>query len=340
MAPFRKTDLGPLRRITHPVPAYGLAVAAWAVAFLVRLGLDHQFPPGFPYLTFFPAVVVVTYLAGVRAGVLTGVLSGLTAWWFFIGPPGFEINFATGLALTFYAFVVAVDIFFIHGMERERRRAEIEVERSRELAESRDLLSREIQHRVSNNLQVVSALLALQAQHTTDPDARRGLQEARGRTALIAKVQRGLHDQNGHALPFAVFARELLGDALDAAGRTDVTLTVTGGETPLSQDQSTPVSLIMLECVNNALEHGFAGRGGSLRVDLSSDADSTMTLSIADDGDGLPPGFDPGQSGSLGLRIVHSVARQLGGRFEMTALEPGVLSRLYFPDAGPVVDSA
>jgi two-component system, sensor histidine kinase PdtaS len=330
--------LGPQRRITDPIAAYGLAVAVWLVAFLVRLALDHQFPPGFPYLTFFPAVVVVTYLAGLRAGVLTGVLSGLTAWWFFIGPPGFEFNGATGFALGFYAFVVAVDIFFIHGMQRERRRAEIEIERSRELAESRDLLSREIQHRVSNNLQVVSAMLALQAQHTTDPDARRGLQEARGRTALIAKVQRGLHDENGHALPFATFARDLLADALEAAGRIDVTLTVTGGEKPLSQDQSTPVSLIMLECVNNALEHGFPGRPGTLLVDLLSDG-ADWVLSVADNGEGLPAGFDPARSGSLGLRIVHSMARQLGGRFEMRALDPGVLSRLVFPVAEPVAET-
>ena len=323
-------ELGPERRINHPVAAYGLAVAAWLAAFLVRLGLDHQFPPGFPYLTFFPAVVVVTYLAGLRAGLLTAVLSGLTAWWFFIGPPGFELNSATSLALAFYGFVVAVDIFFIDGMQRERRRAEAEVERSRELAESRDLLSREIQHRVSNNLQVVSAMLALQAQHTTDPDARRGLQEARGRTALIAKVQRGLHDLNGHALPFAVFARDLLTDALDAAGRNDVHLTVTGGEQPLSADQSTPVSLIMLECVNNALEHGFAGRSGVILVDLSTDG-SQQALTVTDDGDGLPPGFDAARSSSLGLRIVHSMARQLGGQFEMSARNRGVSSRLIFP---------
>ncbi|MDY6925308.1 MAG: histidine kinase dimerization/phosphoacceptor domain -containing protein [Pseudomonadota bacterium] len=322
--------MDPDHRIPHPLAAYGLAVGVWLIAFLVRLGLDHQFPPGFPYLTFFPAVVVATYLAGLRAGLLTAVLSGLTAWWFFIGPPGFELNAATGLALLFYAFVVAVDIFFIDGMHRERRRAEAEIEHSRELAESRDLLSREIQHRVSNNLQVVSAMLALQAQHTSDPDARRGLQEARGRTALIAKVQRGLHDANGQALPFAVFARDLLDDALDAAGRTDVELTVTGGERPLSQDQSTPVSLIMLECVNNALEHGFSDRAGVVRVDLSMEGPEAV-LTVTDDGAGLSPGFDPARVQSLGLRIVHSMARQLGGRFEMTGLDRGVRSRLIFP---------
>ncbi len=321
--------MGPDYRIRSPWAAYGLAVAAWLAAFLLRLGLDSQFPPGFPSLTFFPAVVVVTYLAGLRAGILTGVLSGLTAWWFFIGPPGFELNSATGVAVGFYIFVVAVDIFFIDGMKRERRRAEVEIDRSRALAESRDLLSREIQHRVSNNLQVVSALLALQAQHTTDPDARRGLQEARGRTALIAKVQRRLHDVHGQALPFASFARDLLDDAIDAAGRTDVVLTITGGEQALPQDLSTPVSLVMLECVNNALEHAFPGRGGRLLVDLSGRQEE-MVLSITDDGDGLPPGFDAEQSASLGLRIIHSMARQLGGRFEMTPLERGVVSRLVF----------
>lgn len=138
------------------------------VAFAVRFGLADWFPPGFPYLTFFPAVVLVAFYAGVRPAILTATLSGLTAWWFWIGPPGFDLGVATLVALGFYVFVAAVDIFFIVGMDSASRRLAREVERSAALADSRDILLREVQHRVSNNIQVVSALLSLEARSAVD----------------------------------------------------------------------------------------------------------------------------------------------------------------------------
>jgi len=97
---------------------YLLALVAWGLAFALRFGLAHWFPPGFPYLTFFPAVVLVAYYAGLRPAILTATLSGLAAWWFWIGPPGFDLAVATRVALGFYAFVVTIDIFFIVGMRQ------------------------------------------------------------------------------------------------------------------------------------------------------------------------------------------------------------------------------
>jgi K+-sensing histidine kinase KdpD len=166
-----------------------LAIVAWGVAFAVRYGLAPWFPPGFPYLTFFPAVVFVAYFAGLRPAILTATLSGLAAWWFWIGPPGFDLAVATLVALGFYIFVAAVDIFFIVGMDGASRRLAREVERSAALAESRDILLREVQHRVSNNIQVVSALLTLEARSAVDPGARKALADASARTALVARIQ-------------------------------------------------------------------------------------------------------------------------------------------------------
>ena len=69
----------------RPLYGYGLAVCAWLTALGVRMALADWFPPGFPYLTFFPAVVVIAYFCGLGPAVLTAVLSGLSAWWFWIG---------------------------------------------------------------------------------------------------------------------------------------------------------------------------------------------------------------------------------------------------------------
>ncbi|WP_307365342.1 sensor histidine kinase [Brevundimonas sp. SORGH_AS_0993] len=315
---------------TRPALAYGLALTAWGVAFGLRLVLNPWFPPGFPYLTFFPAVVIVAYYAGLWPATLTAVLSGLTAWWFWIGKPGFDWGLATAVALVFFIFVVAVDIFFIHGMRAATRKLKAEVERSTALAHSRDLLLREVQHRVSNNIQVVSALLSLEAGASTDPKVRRVLNEAAGRTGVIAKVQRGLLDAHGRATSFHDFAQPLAQDALTAAGRTDVEVTVVPTGVSLSAEEATPVMLTMLECVNNALEHGLPDRAGRIQVRLEEE-DGQRRLEVRDDGQGLAETFDPARPASLGLQILKGLATQLGGRFDIAAAQPGVRCRLIYP---------
>jgi len=314
----------------RPLYGYGLAVCAWLTALGVRMALADWFPPGFPYLTFFPAVVVIAYFCGLGPAVLTAVLSGLSAWWFWIGAPGFDWSAATGLALAFYVFVVAVDIFFIVGMNAATDSLKREVARNAALAESRDLLLKEVQHRVSNNIQVVSSLLRLEAGMTRDETARRVLSEAAARTALIAKVQRSLLDADGAAAPFDDLARRLVADALEATGRTDVTIEVERACHALTAEEATPVALILLECVNNALEHAFPGRPGRIDVRLY-EVDGERRLEVRDDGAGPPPAFDPGQSRSLGLRIVLGLTEQLRGRFSLVDGAPGALCRLTYP---------
>ena len=315
---------------SNPIYGYGLAICAWLTAFGVRMALAGWFPPGFPYLTFFPAVVVAAYFAGLKPAVLTAVLSGLSAWWFWIGAPGFDWSLATGMALAFYVFVVAVDIFFIIGMNSATDNLRREVARNAALAESRDLLLKEVQHRVSNNIQVVSSLRRLEAGMSKDPAARRALSEASARTAMIANVQRSLLDADGAAAPFDDLARRLVCDALNAAGRTDVTVVVEDARHTLTAEEATPVVLILLECVNNALEHAFPGRPGQIDVRLYEDG-SERRLEVRDDGDGPPPNFDPAKGRSLGLRIVLGLAEQLHGRFSIIDAGPGALCVLSYP---------
>lgn len=310
---------------------YLLAIAAFGVAFGFRYGLAPWFPPGFPYLTFFPAVVLVAYYGGLRPAILTATLSALAAWWFWIGPTGFDLGVATAVALGFYGFVVAVDVFFIVGMDEATRRLAVEVEHSAALARSRDILMKEVQHRVSNNIQVVSAILSLEARSTSDPGARKALSDASARTALIASIQRNLAEVDGRTATFEDLARSVVKDAMQAAGRNDVTVSIDGNANILSSDEGTPVILIMLECVNNALEHAFPDRPGHIAIGLRED-DTQRTLEIIDNGVGLS---DPatGAPTSLGLRIIAALARQLGGDWTLSAEEPGTAARLIWPRA-------
>ena len=309
---------------------YALAVVALGVSFLVRVGFDSWLPPGFPFLTFFPAVIFTAYFAGLGPAVLCATLSGLAAWYFFIPPYNlFRLDFANGVALAFYASVAAINIVVIDLMRRSVRQLAAERERYEHLAESRDLLYRELHHRVSNNLQVVGALLRLQVAGVKDGDARHALSEAGGRIETIARIQRELHNRVGAPAPFRDFAKALLADATLAAGAR-ITLTLEGGESPLHPDQATAVTLVMLESFNNALEHAFGGGEGAVRVRLDQ-AGEQHVLTVTDNGKGPPEGFDAAQSQSLGLRIVRAMATQLGGRFEMTREDGRTVCRLTYP---------
>jgi two-component sensor histidine kinase len=323
MALFDQTRRGAAYR-------YGFALGALAVAFAVRYLLRNWFPPGFPFVTFFPAIVVTAYVVGVRPAILAAVGGLLTAWYFFMPPYGaMELSASTAMALGFYVFVVAVDIFFISGMKAAVTRVQAEQARYAALNESKDLLARELHHRVSNNIQVVGSLLRLQSDTVSDPRARRALIEAGQRIELIASIQRQLNAGDGAALPFSTFARGFLADAAEAAG-VPVSIEILGGEEPLPMEQATPVSLILLECFNNALEHGFGPQGGTAVVSMERLAQS-YRLTIQDNGKGPPGDFDLNTAKTLGLRIAKGMAKQIQGEFSIVRQGELTVCALTFP---------
>lgn len=176
-----------------PVARYGMALLTFATALLLRRLVDNSLPSGFPYLTFFPAVILTTFMAGLWPGVVTAVLSGLAAWYFFIPPfDSFGLDGSVGLALAFYAVVVAVDIALIHGMQVTLARLQEERGRTASLLEAQTIMFHELQHRVANNMQFVSALLDLQRRtvgHTPE-GALAALEEAGRRLHTMAQVHR------------------------------------------------------------------------------------------------------------------------------------------------------
>ena len=116
-------------------PALGLlaTLAIFAVAWLLRVLVDSSLPSGFPYVTFFPAVIVTSFLFGWRMGILSAILCGLVAWYYFILPfNSFALDGAR-VALGFYVFVVATDLALVHGIQTANRRLVLEREVSRDL---------------------------------------------------------------------------------------------------------------------------------------------------------------------------------------------------------------
>ena len=308
------------------------AALAVVVSVGLRQALDESLPPGFPYLTFFPAVLLTAFLAGVKESIVVAALCGLAAWYFFIAPPGsFALTATSAVALGFYVFIVATQIAFIHIAKRALRRLAEEKARSAALAEARGLMFQELQHRVSNHLQVVSSLLKIQRREVTDPAAQAALDAASARLALVARIQRQLHDPASQEIDVARFLRELSADLATAAGGRDGPAVEVEAQTlRMPAEKAVPFGLIAAELVSNAVEHGADGAASRIHVALAEPRPGHLRLEVADDGPGLPPGFDLDTAPSLGLTIARQFAAQLGGSLTM-ASDRGTRAVLAFP---------
>lgn len=333
---------GSLNRLLERLPlsermpwlGYVAALCLSLLALLVRFAINPYTPAGFPYLTFFPAVVIASFLFGRGPGIFAAIISGLAAWYFFIPPFGsFALGGGTLIALGFYVAIVAVDIALIHWMQRANLRLRAERERGQELAAHAQLLFHELQHRVSNNLQMIGSVLSLQRRKITDPAAAQALADAVGKLQTIGRIQRQLYQPDGAHLALDRFLPDLLRDLIEAGGRPGIHCTVDAQPgVQLEPHAAIPVTLVMAEAVANAVEHGFAIREtGQIAVKVA-ETDGWLDLSVADDGAGLAPGFDATNSDSLGLRIARTLAEQLGGQFTLAAnVAGGTIARLHFP---------
>jgi two-component system, sensor histidine kinase PdtaS len=195
--------------------------------------------------------------------------------------------------------------------------------RERELM-TKDATIREIHHRVKNNLQTVAALLRLQARRTQAPEAREALDEAVRRVGSIATVHETLSHTPEEIIDFDDIARRVAAMAGEvSAPETRVVPVVSGGFGLLPAAIATPLALVLTELLQNALQHGLAGwrgsvAGGSVLVRAARNA-AQLTISVEDNGAGLPEGFSLDATTSLGLQIVRTlVETELGGRLSIT----------------------
>ncbi|MFN4193364.1 MAG: sensor histidine kinase [Tabrizicola sp.] len=311
------------------------AAGAFLLAFAARSRLEGTLPPGFPYLTFLPAIILGAYFLGTAPGIAVAVASLLAAWYFFIAPlNSLALDAASVLALSFFVVIAGTIILLIHGVRKAMRALDVERHANAALAEQRRLMFHELQHRVSNNLATVSGLMKLQRRAVTDEAAGLALEDSVRRIDLVARIMRNLHDPSGQTVDMARFLADTGGDILESAGAAGrVLLEVEADPLLVGPEVSVPLGLIACELVANALEHGFpwdsAGRIG-VSLGMSPEAGRAL-LRITDDGQGLPEGFEIEKVRSLGLSIARQFAIQLGGTLVMERRpEGGTEARLEF----------
>jgi PAS domain S-box-containing protein len=179
----------------------------------------------------------------------------------------------------------------------------------------KDLLLHEMHHRVKNNLQIVASLLALQGRAASDRRVADVLTECQNRVRAIALVHEQLHGAHSLAsLDFEAYLRDLVGALLSSYGVTSEVLTAeVRAEAGLGAQAAIPCGLIVNELVSNSIKHAFpGGRRGRIEVLVRREG-ATCALEVADDGVGMPRGIDLHSSPTLGLKLVGSLAEQLGG---------------------------
>ncbi|WP_262701806.1 MULTISPECIES: sensor histidine kinase [Streptomyces] len=207
--------------------------------------------------------------------------------------------------------------------------------RERELI-TKDATIREIHHRVKNNLQTVAALLRLQARRMDSAQGREALNEAVRRVGSIAIVHETLSQNLDERVEFDDIADRVLAMVAEISPGK-VTGRRTGRFGILDAEVATPLSMVLTEVLQNALEHGFGpGEQGTVEVSAvrgGSGEESRLAVIVQDDGRGLPEGFDPQRAGNLGLQIVRTLVEgELGGTFDMVpAPERGTRVMLDFP---------
>ena len=198
----------------------------------------------------------------------------------------------------------------------ERKRAENLIKAS---LEEKEVLLKEIHHRVKNNLQIISSLLDLQS-NNLDEVARGIFEDSQNRINSMALIHEELYNSTDLArVDFETYASNLTETLIGTYGAASVGLEIEVDALPLTLDKAIPMGLIINELVSNSLKYAFPeGGAGRIRISLKATDEESFALVVGDDGIGLPEDVQPQNPSTLGLRLVYTLAQQLRGKVELS----------------------
>jgi two-component sensor histidine kinase len=295
---------------------WGGAISVFVIALLTRFSLGplHAANPG---LTFYPAMLLASVFLGWREALLVLGLSVSVGAYLFLRPDMYLLPVG-------WTIVGSMNIAIISALTTTAEKLAAANERQ-------TILFQEVQHRVANTLQAVVGTLEI-ARRRSPTEAAKLLDEAAQRFAASAEVHRRLSDPK-------LFRREagsVLHDAvLTVVDQNVTTLTFDIEEMDLTYDQMSTITMLVIEMANNAQKHVFQhGHGSSFSVSLKATAGRRAMLRVCDDGPGISCCSDVGSAQrGLGFKIVQGLVNELGGTFNMTAVN-GTGIAVEFPIVG------
>jgi two-component sensor histidine kinase len=231
------------------------------------------------------------------------------------------------------------DLAFLQGaanilgmaIERERHARNLEAALARH-----QVLLKEMDHRVKNSLMIVTSMLQLQARRIGDPALTLHLEEAAHRVSAVARAHDWLFQgADIERMDLGKYVEGICKD-LDASVAHCVIHTEVQHEIEISTDRAVPAALVVNELIANAAKHAYRDKqGGKIQVTIASVDEDRLSISVRDEGAGLPQGFDLARSKGLGMQIVTSFVKQLNGTIEIRHHRPGTEFVLILPRSSP-----
>ena len=208
-----------------------------------------------------------------------------------------------------------------------------EEKRLRESLTEKESLLKEIHHRVKNNMQIVSSLLSLQSMRSTIPEVHSAIKDSQNRVKTMGLIHEKLYKtENLSKIEFSDYIKtltEYLASTYDSASR-QIKIEINAENIFLSADTAIPCGLIINELVTNSFKYAFPDRtAGLIRIDMTRNAENRISLTISDNGRGLPPDFDIEKTDTLGTNLVRNLARQLEATITFNN-EHGTMCRIEF----------
>jgi two-component sensor histidine kinase len=198
--------------------------------------------------------------------------------------------------------------------------------------EQRDLLLREVYHRVKNNLQVIDGIVTLQSQRLADPDAKLALKGLRRRLYALGLVHQQLMSSSDlKTFDVSPFLKELSENIIEGIGRRDISLSVQAIPLDVGLDFAIPLGLLVTELVTNSLKHAFPEGKGKIDVVLDRRKDGSMVLIVSDNGAGydMPEASHKEKASGLGTTLIDGLVSQLRAVINVRRMN-GTISEVLF----------
>jgi PAS domain S-box-containing protein len=212
------------------------------------------------------------------------------------------------------------DIVILNIMDiGDRKKSEEQLQRS---LKEKEILLREVHHRVKNNMQVISGLIELQSAQITDPETHRLFQESYERIKTMALIHESLYRSDDFArIDFSLYLEKLISSLLSSYGRTrdEISVDIRLRVIQMNMDIAVPCGLIANELISNSLKHGFPNkRHGIISIRLVNVGEKDYEFTVSDDGIGFPQELDFRNTASFGLQLINGLAtHQMRGTVEL-----------------------
>ena len=321
---YRNYGAGPFDgRLVTP---YASAVAIVAVAFLIRWMFDTLLPPGFPFLTFFPAVIITAFAFGLWPSAIAGALGLLLSWYFFVPPlNSFALESGGILALVFYLFIVIVDVLLTHLAIGAIFESDNAIRAKEDLTKFQELLIRELDHRIKNLFAVVASVVKLSARYAGS--ANELAEDSSARILALSRSHSSLWrlGKDADATVQSIAGQVLEPFLASHAGRIRIT-----GTSPVPDIRLVQIlSLIFHELATNAVKYGaLAGHNGEVAISSPSNDSHSLTVvweeSVSSD-------FQDGRQKGFGTELIDRLISGAGGTLTRLFENGRMTTSLSFP---------